>query len=249
MENEYGLPIQKKCAVAFVDVLGISKKIEQDSNWALKLMWIFYKVIMSEAEKYEHIKIRIFSDNILICEEIDENNPKLAILDVLSIIDTIELEQLKMGALFVRGAVVVDNLHFSENFVYGAALLKAYLMEKDSVIYPRIVIDNSVLELINSDDSFISLDKDGHYFYDFLQSRITAGGTRLSQELAKFRGNILVNITSNASVISVINKMEWLVNYFNNSCAVSGLKQRITEKDIQRCGLQVDSFHIIAKTK
>lgn len=249
MRSESGLPIQKKCAVAFIDVLGISKKIENDSDWALDWMWLFYNEIMSEAEKFDHIKIRIFSDNILICEEIDESNPKLAIFDVLSIIDKIERQQLKLGALFVRGAMVVDNLHFGENFVYGAGLLKSYSMENNSVIYPRIVIDSSVLEIINPDESFISLDKDGQYFYDYLQSRINAGGKRLSQELSTLCGNIAVNIESNSSSISVINKMEWLVNYFNASCIKNGLKHRITEKHINTCGLQVDPLHIIAKTK
>lgn len=249
MKKEYGLPIQKKCAVAFVDVLGISKKIEKDSEWALDWMWLFYNEIMSEAEKYEHIKIRIFSDNILICEEIDENNPKQAIFDVLAIIDIIERQQFKLGALFVRGAFVVDNLHFSENFVYGAGLLKSYSMENSSVIYPRIVIDNSVLEIINPAESFILLDKDGQYFYDFLRSRIKVGGRRLSQELSTLCGNIAVNIESNSTSISVVNKMEWLINYFNDSCIKNGLKNRITEKHINMCGLQVNPLHIIAKSK
>ncbi len=244
-----GLPIQKKCAVAFVDVLGISKKIENDSKWALDWMWLFYSAIMSEVEKYAHVKIRIFSDNILVCKEIDDNNPKQAIFDVLSIIDKIELQQLSFGALFVRGAMVVDNLHFSENFVYGAGLLKSYSMEENLAIYPRIIIDDSVLEIVNPNESFISLDKDGQYFYDYIQSRINAGGERLSQELSTLCGNIAVNIESNLSSISVINKMEWLVNYFNNSCIKNGLKNRITETHINRLGLKVDTLHIIAKSK
>lgn len=242
MKDEYGLPIQKQCAVAFVDVLGISKKIETDSNWALDWMWLFYNEIMSEAKKYEHIKIRIFSDNILICEEINESNPKRAILDVLSIIDKIELQQLKFDSLFIRGAMVVDNLHFGENFVYGAGLLKSYSMENNSVIYPRIAIDSSVLEIINPDDSLILLDKDGQYFYDYLQSRINIGGRRLSQELSTLCGNIAVNIKSNSTNISVVNKMEWLINYFNDSCIKNGLKNRFTEKHINRLGLKVDDF-------
>lgn len=52
MKDGYVLPIQKKCAVAFIDVLGIKHKIEIDSDWALDWMWIFYKNIMSEIEKY-----------------------------------------------------------------------------------------------------------------------------------------------------------------------------------------------------
>ena len=128
MNDEYGLPIQKQCAVAFIDVLGIKNKIESNSKWALDWMWIFYKNIMSEIEKHSQINVRIFSDNILICKEIDEKNPSIAIYEVLSVIEKIEFEQFKMGALFLRGSFVVDNLYFGENFVYGPALLKAKLL-------------------------------------------------------------------------------------------------------------------------
>lgn len=249
MISKTGLPIQKKCAVAFIDVLGISKKIEKESQWALDWMWLCYNEIMDEMKNYERIKIRIFSDNILICEEINENDPKSAVLDVLAIIDKIELQQLKLGALFFRGAMVVDDLYFGEHFVYGAGLLKSYKMENESVIFPRVVIDSSVLAIIQHTKSFISLDKDGQYFYDYLQSRIRVGGKRLSQELSTLSGNIAVNIASNSTSVSIINKMEWLVNYFNDSCKKNGLKHRITECDINRFGLQVDSLHIIAKTK
>ena len=145
--------------------------------------------------------------------------------------------------------MVVDDLYFGEHFVYGAGLLKSYKMENESVIYPRIVIDSSVLAIIQPTESFISLDKDRQYFYDYLQSRIRADGKRLAQELSTLCGNIAVNIASNSTSISVINKMEWLVNYFNDSCKKNGLKHRITEYDINRCGLQVDSLHIIANTK
>ncbi len=44
MNDEYGLPIQKQCAVAFIDVLGIKNKIEFDSRWALDWMCIFINI-------------------------------------------------------------------------------------------------------------------------------------------------------------------------------------------------------------
>lgn len=60
MNDEYGLPIQKQCTVAFIDVLGIKNKIEFDSKWALNWMWIFYKNIMSEIKKIVKLKCEFF---------------------------------------------------------------------------------------------------------------------------------------------------------------------------------------------
>lgn len=67
-------------------------------------MWIFYNSITEEIKNKSQIKVRIFLDNILICEEIDEKNPEIAIYEVLSVIEKIEFEQLKIGALFLRNS-------------------------------------------------------------------------------------------------------------------------------------------------
>ena len=247
MSDKFELPIQKKYAVAYIDVLGVSQKINEESEWGMFNLWILLGPLLDDWKTHERIRIKIFSDNILICEEIDDENPKTAVLDVLSVIDTIEDSMFNMGALFVRGAVVVDKLHFSDIFVYGKALLKAYSMEDKIAVYPRIVIDPSVLEIIKKEDSYITKDKDGLYFYDFLQSRIDKGGQRLSQSLGELKGNILLNIVSNVSQSSVINKMEWLVNYFNEICFKNNLHKEISRDDIRKNGLETDTIHIVAK--
>ena len=230
MNDEVELPIQKQCAVAFIDVLGIKNKIESDSKWALDWMWIFYKNIMSEIEKYSQINVRIFSDNILICEEIDEKKPEIAIYEVLSIIEKIEFEQFKIGTLFLRGSFVIDNLYFDENFVYGQALLKAYELESKTAIYPRVIVDESVLKNIKIENTFISLDDDNVYFYDYLQAYITKNRDSSFDKLSRFSGNILVNLQSKNITESVIKKMDWLINYFNNSCEKNAINLKIKKE-------------------
>ena len=190
-------------------------------------MWIFYKYIMSEIEKHSQIRVRIFSDNILICEEIDEKNPEIAIYEVLSVIEKIEFEQFKIGALFLRGSFVVDNLHFGENFVYGQALLKAYELESKTAIYPRVIVDDSVLKNIKIENTFISLDDDNVYFYDYLQAYITKNRDSSFDKLSMLSGNILVNLQSKNITESVSKKMAWLINYFNNTCEKNEINMKI----------------------
>ena len=62
---------------------------------------------------------------------------------------------MKIGALFLRGAVAIDDLHYSENFVYGNALLKTHKLESHVAKYPRIVIDASILNIINATQAYI----------------------------------------------------------------------------------------------
>lgn len=233
MQTTLKLPTQKKYAVAFVDVLGISKKIEKESEWALFWIWFLYNSTLSLWGNHERIKIKIFSDNILVCEEVSSTNPSGAIKDVLSVVDTLEMSIFNTGALFLRGAVVVDDFYFSDNFVYGKALLQAYTMESNSVIYPRIVVDHSVFNYIDKKNSLIKLDIDGLYFYDFLQSRINQGGNRLSQQLGTLQANIIINVKSNLNVESVMTKMKWLIQYFNETCLANGINRTLSLENIQ----------------
>lgn len=227
MFNENGLPIEKKCVIGYIDLMGVEKKIEDSSQWALDWTWIFYDTLKNVLENYERVKIKSFSDNIIICEEIDENNPKLAIDEVLSVLDQLEMLTFKMGALFIRGAVVIDQLHISENFVYGQGLIKAYRLEENTAINPRIIIDSSVLKLIDSGSPYLVMDNDGYSFYDFIQSRIDQGGERLFHELDTLEGNILVNLKSKNISKRIISKMKWMIDYFNKTCLTNGINRCI----------------------
>ena len=244
MFDDVGLPIQKKCIVAFIDLLGASHKIEVDSKWTLNSVWLFYSYINEELKSFDNVKYKIFSDNILICEEIDDKNPQKAVLDVFAIVEKIELFMMKIGALFIRGAVSIDDLHYSENFVYGKALLKTYNLESKVANYPRVIIDESIVNIIIDLKIPVLQDNDKLYFYDFLQARINRGGERLSQELATLRGNILVNLKSKNINPKILEKMEWLINYFNYSCAKNGLKKKITIETLTRFNIDTSNIHL-----
>lgn len=126
---------------------------------------------------------------------------------------------------------MVDNLYFGENFVYGPALLKAYELESKTAIYPRVIVDDSVLKLIKIENSFISLDNDNAYFYDYLQAYITKNRDSSFDKLSRLSGNILVNLQSKNITESVIKKMDWLINYFNNTCEKNEINMKIKKEN------------------
>lgn len=247
MFDDVGLPIQKKCVVAFIDLLGVSYKIEVGSQWALDWVWLFYKSITQEIKQHENVKFKIFSDNILICKEIDENNPKQCVLEIIEVLDKIEELMFTSKALFIRGAVVVDDLHFSDNFVYGKALVRAYELENKYAVYPRVVIDNSALELVNDEKLPIVQDKDGLYFYDYIQFCIVENKEEWLKKIRTFKFNVLLNIRGNLTNASVLNKMEWAVNYYNDNCIRHNIKYLITYEDLKECGVNVSNIHIVPK--
>ena len=247
MFNDVGLPIQKQCAVAFVDLLGVTQKIEKESQWALDWIWLFYKTITQEIEKHQNVKFKIFSDNILICKEIEEANPKQAVVEIFEILDKIEELMFTAEALFIRGAVVVGNLHFSENFVYGKALVNAYQLESKLAIYPRVIVDKSALCLIRGKNIPVVQDKDGQYFYDYIQFCIVENKVDWLRKIKTFKFNILLNVSNNSTTLSVLNKMEWAVNYYNENCIRHDLDCLITETELKKSGVNVDKIHLISK--
>ena len=62
----------------------------------------------------------------------------------------------------VRGAVAIGNLHLGDDLsgpVFGPALVRAYDMESNEVVFPRIAVDEMVLSRLLTDSS---LHKEGH---------------------------------------------------------------------------------------
>lgn len=125
---------------------------------------------------------------------------------------------------------MVDDLYFGENFVYGHALLKAYELESKNAIYPRVIVDASVLKHIKIENSFVSLDNDNVYFYNYLQAYITKNKDSSFDKLSRLSGNILLNLQSKNLTESVIKKMDWLINYFNNTCEKNEINLKIKKE-------------------
>lgn len=228
---------QEKCIVAFIDILGVSAKIKESVQNAIQDIWIFCHRVKKMTYK-TRIKVKIFSDNIFLCASL-ENEDVLSVLnEFFSVINGIETTMINANQSFVRGAIVVGNIHFEDNFVLGEALLKAYELESKVAIFPRIVIDESVFLYIKKESLYFKKDTDGFYFYNFLKFAgylYTDSQTNKKERflnLQKFKANILVNYKKNKGNYAVIQKMNWLKQYLNDYCKENNLECFITDEEI-----------------
>lgn len=80
---------------------------------------------------------------------------------------------------FIRGAIVKGRLYHDDQMVFGEALVRAYLLERDVVRYPRIMIASEVIAdlqnyLATAPNGFLSEKlqqaNDGPYFLDTLKA-------------------------------------------------------------------------------
>lgn len=83
-------------------------------------------------------------------------------------------------SIFIRGAIVCGKIFFSDNYIFGDGLVKAYSLENEMAVVPRIILDKEVLNIFNirvdniirdfykvTDEEVIE-DIDGDYFINYL---------------------------------------------------------------------------------
>jgi hypothetical protein len=79
--------------------------------------------------------------------------------------------------ILIRGAVTLDAIYHQHQLIFGPALVKGYLMERDLAIYPRIVIDEKLTKEIHRHYSktssrlwteYLTTGEDGIEFVDYL---------------------------------------------------------------------------------
>jgi hypothetical protein len=152
---------------------------------------------------------------------------------------------LTLGFVF-RGAIVAGSLHHQDRTIVGPAFVKAYRLERDVAIYPRVIIDDSAFEYWNeelTDGSahahLVSLTKigdDGQRFFDIFDPQWTVfiPWTHLEPSgevipaapvdyLNAVRGHIQNGIVAHRSNGRVRAKYAWLASEFNERASTLGI--------------------------
>lgn len=165
--------------VAFIDVLGASEIIKQNSNESLNTVHFVYEdslrkaEMIYSAEEVAGIKpiVKIWSDNIVVAVPIIEGNYFSALFSIIVLSTVIQSEFLAHNYL-VRGGISVGDFFSDDIMTWGNALLDSYKLESNVAIYPRIVIHPTVFKKANLAEMEIKRTKrdfDGMLFVDYLQ--------------------------------------------------------------------------------
>lgn len=167
--------------VAFIDILGSSKKIKEDGEKSLNAVHTVYQNALARCEKLfdnESIKnlkptIRIFSDNIVIAVPTNQNGDFSAFISIAILSGLIQHEFLQYKYL-VRGGIAIGDFFIDNTMLWGKALLDAYYIENNVSIYPRIVVHPETvaklhLAINERRQKWIKQDTDGLFFIDYMQ--------------------------------------------------------------------------------
>lgn len=209
--------------IAFLDILGAKKIINQDADESLNLVYKSYIEAIAQYKKrtnphFPIPKINIFSDNISISFCIDEDfeNSMECMLGVI-VFCSVLTAQFWSNGLLIRGGITVGYCFSDDFMVWGKALVRAYEIESNIAIYPRIVIDPFADELFEflanpKYEKMICRDFDDLYFIDIFYSDKYA-------KMLPFLERLIHDNKKRIEVLDDTNlkerqKLKWLHNYF-----------------------------------
>jgi hypothetical protein len=170
--------------IVFIDVLGFSDAIKKSptspenynkvSSLLVKLKELAIRKTQEthSGDKIPHITISSFSDSIIIsCSIVSELSFNLVLLIMCEFCMTTVLEH----GFFLRGALTIGPFQENEGTMFGPALVRAYEIERSLALWPRCVIDPTLLARADiypdgvwKKHQYILLGSDGLPFIDYL---------------------------------------------------------------------------------
>lgn len=151
----------KKYIVAFIDILGFKKLIDDHFSGKNKHALLLLKKALKEAEQFgiiyskQYLKqynikfsFKQFSDCVCISMPLKPNYTTIESYGVF--INVIRLYQLILleNRILIRGGISIGGHFENANMIFSDALVKSYKLESQSAIYPRILVDKDLLNLI-----------------------------------------------------------------------------------------------------
>ena len=221
--------------IAYLDILGASNIICNDDNFDfLNHLNMFIEDVIEESgggifPHKEKIFIKIFSDNILLAIELEENDEQRdnKIAALFNTVANIYNEILRYGYL-MRGAIVAGEFFHNDNIVYGKALVDAVHLEEHIANVPRILVRTNVAEPY--DHYYLMQDEDNEFFLNIFHLCDTFDDVA-------FKISLLGMLKKNKSDERIKTKIMWMINYFNSWFTKYEYRllnrQKITDKDIK----------------
>lgn len=134
--------------VVFLDFLGFKDHIDRSVGDPAHVQRIARAIqtvreFLGESSHSQSRQFSQFSDCVVVSYESSE---PAAVFDLLMDIAMVQARLASMGFL-VRGSVVAGDLHHTNEMVFGPALVEAHRRESKIAIYPRILVDDALVEV------------------------------------------------------------------------------------------------------
>ena len=206
--------------VAFLDVLGFAQFVESDARAPTPIYLNKLVESLSEARKstpLEELELRSFSDSIVVTSPLDRE----MVIKLVSSVIGLQRAFVARGVL-VRGGLAFGKHYADAESMYSEALVRAYRIERDLARFPRVVIDEQLIDWFVNDESaaqgakgefraLLLKDRDGAVFANYLDHDLIAAHAAL-----------IASYELDALTASVLEKLQWLATYHNHVATAAG---------------------------
>lgn len=210
---------EKNYLVAYFDVLGTKERAKKDIDSTISGLELINHLLTKEVFNSKNVIVKSFSDNFLVAIEDDNGIKNFETLT--KIICIIAYLCFKNNGTLIRGSITRGKMIINDQIVLGEALIRAYKIEEEVAVYPRIVIDKTLINCVNVSLSnrnlkeWIYLDFDMEYCLNFL--KIFAGKQEEAYRVGlKARLAELLLKMKDETNLKVKAKFNYLINYINN---------------------------------
>lgn len=262
----------KRSIIVYFDILGYKEKIAQygdelylltiesviqDVLGELKFLsfeWDLGKCDIDEegefTRRYHKVNYRIFSDNFVLAVELFEepNKDFCLIRTIIPYMVRIQQQLLILHKTFIRGSVVIGNICFNDNYVFGSGLINAYMLENDIALFPRIILDDEsicifkgyevddyVKERGKVTDEQVIDDIDGNSFINYLPIDYRYieefGSDYITKAAVSEHKFVIIKALENTKNKKVLQKYYWCKNFHNRICEKYGFSECIINEE------------------
>lgn len=229
--------------VLFLDILGF-KKLIQDTETDLtqdKANDLYSALSIIQGFKIGEAiiprNVTQFSDSIVISFN-DDN--KLELIHLFDEIIGLLMEMIGRGIVF-RGAISYGKFFHDNKILFGPALVDAYEAETNAAIYPRVILDKSIIRIfketktinnpfpLNYIDQFLKVDFDDRCYIDYFEYPFTKAENlkEYIDYMEKLR-MLIHTENGNAKTADIKIKYGWMKNKFNDAL------KKTSKKDLNK---------------
>ena len=221
--------------VVFLDVLGSKNRVDMSSDEDIEDFYYIYEIMHRLSERAKEYKINTFcfSDCMYAITEIEhvaelfDFIAHACIMELLSSPEKIEVNidvkgcVSKSDVVLLRGGISMGTVIYNQedNILFGKAVNRAYILESEKAIYPRIVLDEHTHEELTQKElipkDYIKKDN-GVCFFDFIKWLKEKNKIR-DGEIVSIKQKISDEISSkNCGQQEVVDKLKWFNEYLHS---------------------------------
>lgn len=218
-----GTPKLVRCAVLFVDLLGVREmaKAEDAADNLDRLSAALIETYGALNDPQSGFHMAVFSDSMAVAVPVSKGREAETLASLLTIVADIQLTLATDAEIFLRGGIVIGQLHMHNRILFGKGLVDAYELECKRAVQPRILIGESARKFAVRKEAdlgaYLIADSAGNCSLNYLAAAHQL--YRNSAEVMDMHREVVeTQLIEHAGNLTIWEKYRWVAELHNHVC-------------------------------